>query len=157
MSDSENRSYRFISVHEDDQDEFVVHAGAAPRSEGERAHAAVASVADGAFSQGAGSQGAGPQGAGERVAAVSLDEHAAGGFASDANAAYSGNVSVESVQRDSDPRREALRRQAEELAQAEENLRDPQAFSHMRHVILAVLAVAVVVFVAYFCVRPALL
>ena len=157
MSDSENRSYRFISVHEDDQDEFVVHAGAAPRSEGERAHAAVASVADGTFSQGAGSQGAGPQGAGERVAAVSLDEHAAGGFASDANAAYSGNVSAESVQRDSDPRREALRRQAEELAQAEENLCDPQAFSHMRHVILAVLAVAVVVFVAYFCVRPALL
>ena len=157
MSDSENRSYRFISVHEDDQDEFVVHAGAAPRSEGERAHAAVASVADGAFSQGAGSQGAGPQGAGERVAAVSLDEHAAGGFASDANAAYSGNVPAESVQRDSDPRREALRRQAEELAQAEENLRDPQAFSHMRHVILAVLAVAVVIFVAYFCVRPALL
>lgn len=144
-SRSDNNSYRFISVHEDAEDEFIVHAGAAwPKED--------AGVAHGDLGNGFPSRHVS-----EQASAAANGVRASDRCVEDAGASCDGVAKkANEVHAKTDRQREMLRHQAEELAKAEENLRDPHAFSRMRHVILAVLAAAVVAFVVYFHLSPAL-
>lgn len=125
--------FTHISVHVDDEDELVIHAGAARDVSGSAATrtdaagpAVLGRQPDDAPAAGEGGEPAGPA---RHVAAAPARGPREPGAGPDG--------------------REELRRRAEELERAEEGLRDPHAFPRMRRAIIIVLAIAAAAFVIY--------
>ena len=126
---ADNPGFNLISVHDDAEDELVVHAGAAravsPASAGEEPGEAVVSAV--------------------REAAASKDPSAV---------PQAAELTPEEAAHAA--RQEEIRRRREELEQAQAGLADPHTFSRMRIGVILALVALIVVIVVYTVVLPRL-